>query len=63
MNAQKKRLLGLTPAELKEVVGSLSMPGFTARQPGQSPCAHPSALALLACHTPAETRSVRDGLV
>ena len=35
MNAQKRRLLGLTPAELKEVVGSLSMPGFTARQIAQ----------------------------
>ena len=35
MNAQKRRLLGLTPAELKKVVGSLSMPGFTARQIAQ----------------------------
>lgn len=32
MNPQKKRLLGLTPTELKAVVGSLNMPAFTARQ-------------------------------
>ena len=32
MIPQKKRLLGLTPAELKAVVGSLGMPAFTARQ-------------------------------
>lgn len=35
MNAQKKRLLGLTPTELKAVVGSLGMPAFTARQIAQ----------------------------
>ena len=32
MIPQKKRLLGLTPTELKAVVGSLGMPAFTARQ-------------------------------
>ena len=32
MIPQKKRLLGLTPAELKALVGSLGMPAFTARQ-------------------------------
>ncbi len=32
MNPQKKRLLGLTPTELKAVVGSLGMSAFTARQ-------------------------------
>ena len=32
MIPQKKRLLGLTPAELKAAVGSLGMPAFTARQ-------------------------------
>ena len=32
MIPQKKRLLGLTPTELKTVVESLSMPAFTARQ-------------------------------
>ncbi len=32
MIPQKKRLLGLTPAELKAVVGGLGMPAFTARQ-------------------------------
>ena len=32
MIPQKKRLLGLTPMELKAVVGSLGMPAFTARQ-------------------------------
>ena len=35
MNPQKKRLLGLTPTELKAVVGSLGMPAFTARQIAQ----------------------------
>ena len=35
MNPQKKRLLGLTPTELKTVVGSLGMPAFTARQLAQ----------------------------
>ena len=35
MNPQKKRLLGLTPAELKAIVGSLGMPAFTARQIAQ----------------------------
>ena len=35
MNPQKKRLLGLTPTELKAVVGSLGMPAFTARQMAQ----------------------------
>jgi 23S rRNA (adenine2503-C2)-methyltransferase len=35
MNPQKKRLLGLTPAELKALVGSLGMPAFTARQIAQ----------------------------
>ena len=35
MNPQKKRLLGLTPTELKAVVGGLSMPAFTARQIAQ----------------------------
>ena len=35
MNAQKKRLLGLTPTELKAVIGSLGMPAFTARQIAQ----------------------------
>ena len=34
-NPQKKRLLGLTPTELKAVVGSLGMPAFTARQIAQ----------------------------
>ena len=32
MTPQKKRLLGLTPAELKALVGSLGMPAFTAKQ-------------------------------
>ena len=32
MTPQKKRLLGLTPAELKALVGSLCMPAFTAKQ-------------------------------
>ena len=32
MIPQKKRLLGLTPAELKALVGSLGMPAFTAKQ-------------------------------
>ena len=32
MIPQKKRLLGLTPTELKAVVGSLGMPAFTAKQ-------------------------------
>ena len=32
MIPQKIRLLGLTPTELKAVVGSLGMPAFTARQ-------------------------------
>ena len=35
MIPQKKRLLGLTPTELKAVVGSLGMPAFTARQIAQ----------------------------
>ena len=35
MIPQKKRLLGLTPIELKAVVGSLGMPAFTARQLSQ----------------------------
>ena len=35
MIAQKKRLLGLTPTELKAVVGSLGMPAFTAKQIAQ----------------------------
>ena len=35
MNPQKKRLLGLTPAELKALVGSLGMPAFTAKQVAQ----------------------------
>ena len=35
MIPQKKRLLGLTPTELKAVVGGLSMPAFTARQIAQ----------------------------
>ena len=35
MIPQKKRLLGLTPTELKAVVGSLGMPAFTARQMAQ----------------------------
>ena len=35
MIPQKKRLLGLTPTELKTVVGSLGMPAFTARQLAQ----------------------------
>ena len=35
MNPQKKRLLGLTPAELKALVGSLNMPAFTAKQVAQ----------------------------
>ena len=35
MILQKKRLLGLTPTELKAVVGSLGMPAFTARQLAQ----------------------------
>ena len=35
MIPQKKRLLGLTPTELKAVVGSLGMPAFTARQLAQ----------------------------
>ena len=32
MIPQKKRLLGLTPTELKTIVGSLGMPAFTAKQ-------------------------------
>ena len=32
MTPQKKRLLGLTPAELKALVSSLGMPAFTAKQ-------------------------------
>ena len=35
MNPQKKRLLGLTPTELKALVGSLGMPAFTAKQVAQ----------------------------
>ena len=35
MIPQKKRLLGLTPTELKTVVGSLGMPAFTAKQVAQ----------------------------
>ena len=35
MIPQKKRLLGLTPTELKALVGSLGMPAFTARQIAQ----------------------------
>jgi 23S rRNA (adenine2503-C2)-methyltransferase len=35
MTPQKKRLLGLTPAELKALVGSLGMPAFTAKQVAQ----------------------------
>ena len=35
MIPQKKRLLGLTPTELKAIVGSLGMPAFTARQIAQ----------------------------
>jgi 23S rRNA (adenine2503-C2)-methyltransferase len=35
MNPQKKRLLGLTPTELKAIVGSMGMPAFTARQIAQ----------------------------
>ena len=35
MIPQKKRLLGLTPTELKAVVGGLGMPAFTARQLSQ----------------------------
>ena len=35
MIPQKKRLLGLTPMELKAIVGSLGMPAFTARQIAQ----------------------------
>ena len=35
MIPQKKRLLGLTPTELKAVVGSFGMPAFTARQIAQ----------------------------
>ena len=35
MIPQKKRLLGLTPTELKAVVGSLGMPAFTVRQLAQ----------------------------
>ena len=35
MISQKKRLLGQTPAELKEIVGSFGMPAFTARQIAQ----------------------------
>ena len=35
MIPQKKRLLGLTPTELKAVAGSLDMPAFTARQLSQ----------------------------
>ena len=35
MITQKKPLLGLTPDELKSVVGSLGMPAFTARQIAQ----------------------------
>ena len=35
MIPQKKRLLGLTPTELKTIVGSLGMPAFTARQLAQ----------------------------
>ena len=35
MNPQKKRLLGLTPTELKTLVGSLGMPAFTAKQVAQ----------------------------
>ncbi len=35
MNPQKKRLLGLTPTELKAVVGSFGMSAFTARQIAQ----------------------------
>ncbi len=35
MNPLKKRLLGLTPTELKAVVGSLGMSAFTARQIAQ----------------------------
>ena len=35
MIPQKKRLLGLTPTELKAVVGNLDMPAFTARQIAQ----------------------------
>ncbi len=35
MNPQKKRLLGLSPVELKALVGDLGMPAFTARQIAQ----------------------------
>jgi 23S rRNA (adenine2503-C2)-methyltransferase len=35
MNPQKKRLLGLTPAELKALVVGLGMPAFTAKQVAQ----------------------------
>jgi 23S rRNA (adenine2503-C2)-methyltransferase len=35
MIPQKKRLLGLTPTELKEIVGRLGMPAFTAGQIAQ----------------------------
>ncbi len=35
MNPQKKRLLGLSPVELKALVGHLGMPAFTARQIAQ----------------------------
>ena len=35
MIPQKKRLLGLAPAELKDLVSSLGMPSFTARQIAQ----------------------------
>ena len=35
MIPQKKPLLGLTPTELKAIVGSLNMPAFTAGQLAQ----------------------------
>jgi 23S rRNA (adenine2503-C2)-methyltransferase len=31
----KKRLLGMTPTELKDIVGGLGMPAFTAKQIAQ----------------------------